>query len=130
MSKKNASIVWGIAIIAAAVILVLKNVVNVPFPEINWWALFIVLPFAYSMIRSKFSFFELGGMIVGLVLMFSKQIRSLLHITTVWYVLAPALLVCLGLSLIFRKEPVVKKVEVMIDNDTETTLDEGNKNEE
>jgi predicted membrane protein len=122
MSKKNLnSILWGIALIAIAVFLVLKQFVKISSLGLNWWALFIVVPCIMSLISDKFSFISLGGLLIGAIFFFEDPLTKLITFDASSLIL-PIVLVMFGLHLMIKlpaKKEKKVKIDIEIDNDTE-----------
>lgn len=122
MSKKSLnSILWGIALIAIAVFLVLKQFIEIGTLGLNWWALFIVVPCIVSLISDKFSFISLGGLLIGLIFLFEDFLSGLISFDASNLIL-PIVLVMFGLHLMIKlpaKQEKKVKIDIEIDNDTE-----------
>ena len=122
MSKKSLnSILWGIALIAIAVFLVLKQFIEIGTLGLNWWALFIVVPCIVSLISDKFSFISLGGLLIGLIFLFEDFLSDLISFDASNLIL-PIVLVMFGLHLMVKlptKQEKKVKIDIEIDNDTE-----------
>ncbi len=106
MRKRRSSILWGILIIAVAVLILLENFgfdFVIDKGLINWWALFIVVPSIVSLFE-KPSFWNVGALLVGLVFMFDDVINSLkLFPFELSDLIWPIILIFVGLSIIFHR---------------------------
>lgn len=101
--KKYNSILWGIVLVAIGVIFGL-NVLGIT--DINlffdgWWTLFIIIPCLIGVFTSREKLGNLIGFGIGIVLLLSCQ--DLFSFRVVWKLLLPAVIVLIGLRLIFRE---------------------------
>ena len=101
MSRKTfASIFWGVLIIALGVILGGNAVkiwdINVFFP--GWWTMFIILPCLYWIFTSGPDFGNVGGLIIGAVLLLGNTETFGPYIS--WKLILPVIIVLIGVSII------------------------------
>ena len=100
--KNLSRVLWGIVLIFIGVIWGLNRtgVADINFFFDGWWTLFIIVP-------SAISFFEKGNnkisslifLIIGVLLLLAAQ--GLFEFEILWEILLPAIVVIIGLSLIF-----------------------------
>ena len=121
--KNLSRILWGIMLIFIGVIWGLNRTgvaeINIFFD--GWWTLFIIVP-------SAISFFEKGNnkisslifLIIGVLLLLAAQ--GLFEFEILWEILLPAIVVLIGLSLIFGNKVdfnVKEKTKCLNSEDTE-----------
>lgn len=121
--KNLSRILWGIVLIFIGVIWGLNRTgvadINIFFD--GWWTLFIIVP-------SAISFFEKGNnkisslifSIIGVLLLLAAQ--GLFEFEILWEILLPAIVVLIGLSLIFGNKVdfnVKEKTKCLDSKDTE-----------
>lgn len=98
--KKVSSILWGVVLIAAGVLLAL-NALNITQIDIffdGWWTLFIIVPCAIGLFTEREKTGNIIGVIVGVALLLSCQ--GILSFSLVWELLPPAIVVIVGLKLV------------------------------
>ena len=121
--KNLSRVLWGIVLIFVGVIWGLNRTgvadINIFFD--GWWTLFIIVP-------SAISFFEKGNnkisslifLIIGVLLLLAAQ--GLFEFEILWEILLPAIVVLIGLSLIFGNKVdfnVKEKTKCLDSKDTE-----------
>ena len=121
--KNLSRVLWGIVLIFVGVIWGLNRTgvadINIFFD--GWWKLFIIVP-------SAISFFEKGSnkvsslifLIIGVLLLLAAQ--GLFEFEILWEILLPAIVVLIGLSLIFGNKVdfnVKEKTKCLDSEDTE-----------
>ena len=121
--KNLSRVLWGIVLIFIGVIWGLNRTgvadINIFFN--GWWTLFIIVP-------SAISFFEKGNnkvsslifLIIGVLLLLAAQ--GLFEFEILWEILLPAIVVLIGLSLIFGNKVdfnVKEKTKCLDNEDTE-----------
>lgn len=113
--KKLGNALWGIVLIALGVILGLNATgvahINIFFD--GWWTLFIIIPCFIGLIRDNDKVGNLIGLLIGVALLLCCQ--RVLNFDMIWKLLFPAILVIIGLSLIF-KDAIGSKVTAEIKN--------------
>ena len=98
--KKLSSVLWGILLIAAGVVLALK-VTGLAEIEIffdGWWTLFIIVPCTIGLFTEREKTGNLIGIAIGVVLLLCC--RDVLSFSVVWKLLFPAIIVIVGLKLV------------------------------
>lgn len=121
--KNLSRVLWGIVLIFIGVIWGLNRtgVADINFFFDGWWTLFIIVP-------SAISFFEKGNnkisslifLIIGVLLLLAAQ--GLFEFEILWEILLPAIVVLIGLSLIFGNKVdfnVKEKTKCLDSKDTE-----------
>ena len=100
--KKVSSILWGIVLVAAGVILALNafgvTSINIFFD--GWWTLIIIVPCVISLFTSHDKGGSLIGICVGVFLLLCCQ--DVLSFDMFWKLLIPAAIVIIGISIIFK----------------------------
>ncbi len=96
------NLMWGLALIAVGVIVGLNtlDIVNVNVFFDGWWTLFIIVPSVIGLFTDKQKFGPFVGLLIGVV--FLLVARDILPFDMLWKLTFPAVLVLLGLWLIFR----------------------------
>lgn len=100
--QKAKSVLWGLLLIAVGVIAA-TNVLGLTDIEIffdGWWTLFIIVPCAFGLLEHQDRTGNLIGLGIGVALLLGCQ--GLLDFALLWKLLLPAVLIVLGLSLVFR----------------------------
>lgn len=101
MRNKISNIIWGLVLvfigvgIAGDILDMWKFTVFFP----GWWTLFIIIPCLVSMIRGGVNVGNSMGMIIGLLFLLSSNVELDFD---VWKLIIPAVLIMVGLSIIFR----------------------------
>lgn len=102
MRRRFSSILLGLLFIAAGIGYA-GNVLDLWQFEIffdGWWALFIIVPCAISIIDHGFDAGNVIGIGIGVMLLLSAQ--NLIDFDIVWRLFVPLILIAIGLSVIFR----------------------------
>lgn len=113
--KRTTSILWGCVLVALGVILGVNALgiarINIFFP--GWWTLFIIVPCLISLFSSSSDKTgDIIGIVIGACLLLACQ--GVIAFGTLWKLLVPAILIIIGLSIIFKdalKGKVVKEVK-------------------
>jgi len=98
--KKASSVLWGIVLIAAGVILAL-NVFNITDINIffdGWWTLFIIVPCAIGLFTEREKTGNIIGIVIGVFLLLCCQ--DILSFSMLWKLLVPAIIVIVGLKMV------------------------------
>lgn len=100
--KKAKSILWGIALIAVGAILALRAVDVIDFSIFfdGWWTLFIIIPCAVGLFDGGDKTGNIIGIAVGVALLLACQ--DVIGFDLLWKLLAPAIIVIIGLRLLVR----------------------------
>ncbi len=109
--KTMKNILWGIALIAIGVIVGLNALdivkINVFFD--GWWTLFIIIPSLIGLFSDKQKTGPLIGLLIGVVFLLVAQ--GIVPFSMLWKLALPAVLVIVGLLLIFRNAFGTKAAE-------------------
>lgn len=100
--NKISNILWGLVLIALGVVFGLNalEITDIDIFFDGWWTLIIIVPCFIGLITGESIIGNLIGAIVGLCLLFACQ--GLLDFAILWKLLVPAILVIIGLSIIFK----------------------------
>ena len=100
--KKFRDILWGIALVIVGVIWGLNStgVTNINIFFDGWWTLFIIVPCFIDLFKEEDKTGDLIGLLIGVALLLSCQ--GIINFDVIWKLLLPAILVILGLSIIFK----------------------------
>ena len=100
--KKFSNILWGLAFIVLGVMIGLNSfgITNINFFFDGWWTLFIIIPCTIELFRSRDKTGNLIGIAVGVALLLACQ--DILTFDMLWKLMLPAILVIIGLSLVFK----------------------------
>lgn len=66
----------------------------------GWWTFFIIIPSLIGLIQKGYSTSELVALLVGIILLLSR--RNIINFSVVGKLLFPAILIVIGLSIIFK----------------------------
>lgn len=101
--KKASKIMWGIVLIAIGCILAGNALgwfdVNIFFN--GWWTLFIIVPSLIGLINDDNKTGSIIGLVIGVALLLSC--RGIFSFDIIWKLLLPAVIVIIGLSMIFKE---------------------------
>ena len=116
--KKASSILWGTVLIAAGVIWALNefNVTNIDVFFDGWWTLFIIVPCGIGLFTEREKTGNIIGIAVGVFLLLCCQ--DILSFSMLWKLLVPAIIVIVGLKMVFtgifgnKANEIVKKLKL------------------
>ena len=99
--KKINSILWGVALIALGVILSLNafNITSINIFFDGWWTLFIIVPCAIGLITNHEKCGNIIGICIGVFLLLCC--RGIWSFGMFWKLLVPAIIVIIGIKMIF-----------------------------
>ncbi len=99
--RKINSVMWGIALIAVGVIFALNalNITDVTLFFEGWWTLFIIVPCVIGLFTEREKTGNIIGLIIGVFLFLCCQ--DILSFSMLWKLLVPAIIVIIGLKMIF-----------------------------
>jgi len=99
--KKVSSILWGIVLIAAGALFALNalNITNIDIFFDGWWTLFIIVPCAVGLFTEREKTGNIIGVAVGVFLLLCCQ--GVLSFSMLWKLLVPAIVVIIGLKMVF-----------------------------
>lgn len=100
--KKFGNVLWGLVLIVLGLIiggntLGITNI-NVFFD--GWWTLIIIIPCFIGLFKEREKTGNIIGLLIGIALLLACQ--DLLDFNLVWKLLFPAILVAIGVSIIFK----------------------------
>lgn len=100
--KKTSSILWGLVLIAAGVILALNamDVANIELFFDGWWTLFIIVPCTVGLFTEREKVGNIIGIAVGVLLLLCAQ--EVLRYSLLFKLIVPVLIVLIGAKMIFK----------------------------
>lgn len=100
--KKGSSIIWGIILILAGVVVALNtlSITNIDIFFEGWWTLFIIVPCAIGLFNEHDKTGNLIGLVIGVCLFLGC--RDVLNFDLIWKLLVPFIIVCIGLRMVFK----------------------------
>lgn len=121
--KDKGNLIWGIILIVVGIIIGLNSlgIANINIFFDGWWALFIIIPSLADIIKRPNKASNYGWLVLGIVLLLCAQ--DILKFEVIGKLIFPAILVFIGLSLLF-KDKVGKKVKEKIKTLNEEDLEE------
>lgn len=108
MNQNKNTIIWGLIIMALGIIF-LGNSVNIWNIEIffkGWWTLFIIIPSLTGLFKSQTVYTSILGLSIGILLLIACQ--GIITWNMVGKVFLPIVLIVIGFSLVFKKNPKKK----------------------
>ena len=99
--KKISKIIWGLVLIAAGAIFALNelNITSIDVFFDGWWTLFIIVPCTAGLFTEREKTGNLIGIAIGVLLLLCCQ--EILDFSVFWKLLVPAVIVILGLKMLF-----------------------------
>ena len=99
--KKISKILWGVAFIVVGVIFALNafGITDIELFFDGWWTLFIIIPCFIGLFSEREKIGNIIGLAVGVFLLLCCQ--NVLDFDMLWKIAAPAIIVLIGLKLIF-----------------------------
>lgn len=121
--KDKGNLIWGIILIVVGIIIGLNSlgIANINIFFDGWWTLFIIIPSLADIIKRPNKASNYGWLVLGIVLLLCAQ--DILKFEVIGKLIFPAILVFIGLSLLF-KDKVGKKVKEKIKTLNEEELEE------
>ena len=121
--KDKGNLIWGIILIVVGIIIGLNSlgIANINIFFDGWWTLFIIIPSLADIIKRPNKASNYGWLVLGIVLLLCAQ--DILKFEVIGKLIFPAILVFIGLSLLF-KDKVGKKVKEKIKTLNEEGLEE------
>lgn len=100
--KKVSNILWGIVLIGIGLIIGgnALGITNINIFFDGWWTLFIIIPCFIELFRDKDKIGNLIGLFIGVALLLACQ--GILDFNLIWKLLLPAILIAIGISMIFK----------------------------
>lgn len=122
--KKFGNVLWGVVLIVVGGIFGLNALgitdINIFFD--GWWTLFIIIPCFIGLITDNEKTGSIIGLIIGIALLLACQ--DYINFELVWKLALPAILVIIGVSLIF-KDTINSKVNSEIKRINKESKDKG-----
>lgn len=121
--KKFGDLLWGIVFIALGLIIGL-NVTGVTHIDVffdGWWTLFIIIPCFIGLFREQEKIGNLIGLTIGVALLAAAQ--GILAMDMVLKLIFPAILVAIGLGIIFKgliQNSITEKIKTVNKNNLES----------
>ena len=99
--KKTGNVLWGIVLIVISVIWALNafGIADVDLFFDGWWTLFIIVPCAVGLFTEKEKMGNIIGIAIGVYLLLCCW--DILSFSMLWKLLVPAIIVVIGLKMIF-----------------------------
>lgn len=99
--KNVSNMIWGLVLVAAGVLFALNalGVTDVDVLFDGWWTLFIIVPCAAGLFTQRDKSGNLMGLLIGVLLLLCCQ--KVLEFSIFWKLVLPAIVVIIGLRLIF-----------------------------
>lgn len=120
--KKFGNILWGIVLIILGLIIGANALgiadINIFFD--GWWTLFIIIPCFIGLFKEREKTGNIIGLFIGIILLLCCQ--NILDFDTIWKLLLPAVLIIIGISIIFKDtfdHKVSEKIKELNQNKTE-----------
>lgn len=100
--KKISGILWGVVLIAIGVILALNacGITKIDLFFDGWWTVFILVPSAIGLVTNHNKWNSIIGLLIGIFLLLACQ--GVLGFSLTWKILLPAVVVLIGLRMIFK----------------------------
>jgi len=100
--KNLKNILWGLVLIGVGLLFALNalEITDIDIFFEGWWTLFLIVPCTIGLFSGQSRIFNITGLFVGVVALLACQ--DLIDITVIWKLLLPALLIIIGISLVFK----------------------------
>ena len=100
--KKFGNVLWGIVLIFIGLIIGgnALGITNINIFFDGWWTLFIIIPSFIGLFKDNEKTGNLIGLLIGIALLLACQ--DILDFDLIWKLAFPAILVTIGLSIIFK----------------------------
>lgn len=100
--KKFGNILWGIILIIIGLIIGgnALGITNINIFFDGWWTLFIIIPCFIGLIKDEEKTGSIIGLVIGIALLLGCQ--DILDFDLIWKLAFPAILVIVGISMIFK----------------------------
>ena len=119
--KKFRNILWGLVLILIGLVIV-HHPSNIDLFFDGWWTLFIIVPSFIGLFKENEKTGNVISLLIGIALLLASQdIIDFNIITKLWF---PAILVCIGVSIIF-KATIGSKVNDQIKKLNENKTNQG-----
>ncbi|MBQ9964840.1 MAG: hypothetical protein IJP14_06960 [Clostridia bacterium] len=99
--KKVSRIVWGVVLVAVGAVLALNalGIADIDLFFDGWWSLFLIIPCAVGLFTERDKTGNLIGLLIGVFLLLCAQ--DILSFSMLWKIVVPAVIILVGLKLIF-----------------------------
>lgn len=100
--KNFGNVLWGIVLIVLGIIIGgnALGITNINIFFDGFWTLFIIIPCFIGLFKEREKTGNLIGLIIGIILLLCCQ--DILDFNMIWKLILPAILIIIGLSLIFK----------------------------
>ena len=101
---KKSNLIWGSLLIILGIVFGLNalNITNINIFFKGWWTLFIIIPSLIGLLDDKDKKGSLIGLTIGVIFLLAA--RDIIDFTIIGHLIVPAILVIVGLFLIFKRE--------------------------
>ena len=109
--KRKENLIWGVVFIIIGLIIGLKvlGIINIDIFFDGWWSLFIIIPSAISIVKNIRDIGAYIWLAIGVALLLSAQ--GILDMEIVGKLILPAVLVAIGVGMIFKDSKLEKAKE-------------------
>lgn len=103
MNRLN-NILWGLVFIVLGIIFGLNalDITNINIFFDGWWTLFIIIPCFIDLFKNEDKTANVIGLLIGIALLLGCQ--DFISFKLIWKLMFPAMLVIIGLSIIFKDQ--------------------------
>ena len=100
--KKFGNVLWGLVLIAIGLIIGgnALGITNIDIFFDGWWTMFIIIPCFIGLFKDNEKTGNLIGLLIGIALLLACQ--DILSFDLIWKLALPAILVAIGISIIFK----------------------------
>lgn len=118
--KRINSIVWGLALLAVSVVMILNafEITNIEIFFDGWWTLFIIIPSVVGLFNGHDKTANIIGLLIGVFLLLACQ--NILDFDMLWKLAVPVIIAVIGVKMILggigRNRGFVKSIEAKGDN--------------
>lgn len=119
--NRISNVLWGLVLIAIGIVFGLNalEITNINIFFDGWWTLFIIVPCFIDLFKNQDKTGNIIGLIIGIVLLLGCQ--GFISFDIIWKLMFPAILVLIGLSIIFKDQINYKTKKEMKKLKTNTT---------
>ena len=128
--KNSKGTIWGIVLIILGITIALNStgIVDINLFFKGWWTLFIIVPSFIGLINDDDKAGNIIGLLIGVLLLLNAQ--DLIDFSFIWKLIVPAILIIVGLSIIFKntgkKIPNVKNEDEICSTFTYQNVNKNN----
>ena len=100
--KKFGNILWGVILIVIGLIIGgnALGITNISIFFDGWWTLFIIIPCFIGLFKENEKTGNIIGLLIGVALLLGCQ--DIINFDLIWKLVLPAVLVIIGLSIVFK----------------------------